>query len=69
MSAVVHPDHPAIPNYPHQEHEEELETALKLIKLELETNEGWEDYGEREGVQLYRKPDPEVSKTFLFVVL
>lgn len=64
---LVHPEHPAVPNYPSQDHVKELDSALARIELELSTNEGWEDQGEREGVQLYKKPDPSVSKLLLIV--
>lgn len=46
---------------PGEGHVEELEAARALLEKELATNEGWDDQGEVNGVQLYSKADPEVS--------
>lgn len=66
MTPVAHPDHPAVSDYPTEgPHAALVETAKALFLAELASNEGWEDHGEREGVQLYKKPDPEVRPEFL----
>ena len=59
--SIAHPEYPAVANYPTEGQEDVLAKALALFQEELASSEGWEDQGEREGVQLYKKPDAEVS--------
>jgi hypothetical protein len=55
------PTLPAVPDYPTDgPHAAALETAHGIFLDELASVEGWEDEGERDGVQLYKKPDPNV---------
>ncbi|KAK4702602.1 hypothetical protein P7C70_g3618, partial [Phenoliferia sp. Uapishka_3] len=58
--SVAWPEYPAVSNYPTDGHPEAINKAHALFLEELSTNEGWEDQGERDGVQIYRKPDTEV---------
>ena len=62
MTAVNHPALPAVFDYPTQSsHAGELDAAHKLFLEELASPEAdWEDQGERDGVQLWSKKDPEV---------
>ncbi|BGP44728.1 hypothetical protein JCM10450v2_000542 [Rhodotorula kratochvilovae] len=61
MTAVNHPALPAVFDYPTQSsHAGELDAAHKLFLEELASPEAdWEDQGERDGVQLWSKKDPE----------
>ncbi|GAA6047150.1 hypothetical protein JCM3770_006924 [Rhodotorula araucariae] len=61
MAAVIHPALPAVFDYPTQSsHAGELETAHSLFLKELASPEAdWEDQGERDGVHLWSKKDPE----------
>lgn len=62
---VAEPAHPAVADYPTDgPYAQQVEAAFKLFKEELEGHEGWEDQGEREGVQLFRKPDPDDACKF-----
>ncbi|GAA5969661.1 hypothetical protein JCM21900_000799 [Sporobolomyces salmonicolor] len=60
--SVHHPALPAVPDYPTDApHAQELEAARQLFERELASpEEEWEDQGEREGVHLWRKADPNV---------
>lgn len=61
---VDRPTLPAVPEYPTTEpHKQELDAAQALFEKELSSLEGWDDQGERDGVQLHTKPDPDVSCT------
>lgn len=60
--SVAQPDYPAVSDYPTAgPHAALLDAGHALFLAELASNEGWEDAGEREEVQLYRKADPTVS--------
>lgn len=60
--SIERPARPAVANYPTEDaHAEELQRAKELFEKELASpQEEWEDQGEREGVQLWKKVDPEV---------
>lgn len=61
MSAIVEPEFPAgsPPKAPSEgPHVAALEKAHEEFRAELASNEGYEDQGESDGVQLWRKPDP-----------
>ncbi|GAA5922688.1 START domain-containing protein [Sporobolomyces koalae] len=59
--SIERPARPAVANYPTEDaHAEELQRAKELFEKELASpQEEWEDQGEREGVQLWKKVDPE----------
>ncbi|GAA5821901.1 hypothetical protein JCM10212_002452 [Sporobolomyces blumeae] len=59
--SIERPALPAVPSYPDDSaHAAELEAARELMERELASpNDEWEDQGEREGVQLWKKVDPE----------
>lgn len=62
MSTIIEPEFPAgsPPRAPSDgPHIAALEKAHELFRAELASNEGYEDQGESDGVQLWRKPDPE----------
>ena len=62
MSSIIEPEFPAgnPPNAPSDgPHVSALEKAYELFRTELASNDGYEDQGESDGVQLWRKPDPE----------
>ena len=65
--SIAHPDLPAVAEYPTEGQPETLAKAHALFVEELASTEGWEDQGEREGVQLYKKPDTEVSLSLLIL--
>ena len=58
--SIVEPSQPAVASYPAEGAKSEIAAARTLFDAELVSVEGWEDQGEREGVQLYRKADPLV---------
>ena len=60
--SVQRPSRPAVSDYPNTSaHSSELEEAKALFEKELASpDEEWEDQGEREGVKLHKKTDPEV---------
>lgn len=58
-SPMQTPEFPAVSAYPTEGHADEVSAAKALFEAELASDEGWEDMGEREGVQLFRKLDPE----------
>ncbi|KAL8283747.1 hypothetical protein RQP46_005542 [Phenoliferia psychrophenolica] len=57
--SIAHPEFPAVADYPTEGQADVVNKALALFQEELASSEGWEDQGEREGVQLYKKPDAE----------
>ncbi|GAA5855377.1 hypothetical protein JCM5353_001746, partial [Sporobolomyces roseus] len=59
--SVQRPSRPAVPTYPDTSaHSNELEAAKQLFEKELASpDDDWEDQGEREGVKLLKKTDPE----------
>ncbi|GAA5965486.1 hypothetical protein JCM3765_003301 [Sporobolomyces pararoseus] len=59
--SIQRPLRPAVSDYPNTSaHAQELETAKQLFEKELGSPESeWEDQGEREGVKLWKKIDPE----------
>lgn len=59
MSTIVEPEFPAVAPPSEGPHTAALEQAEKLFRAELASNDGYEDQGESDGVQLWRKPDPE----------
>jgi hypothetical protein len=59
--SIEEPTLPAIIPPSDGPHTVELEAAYALFKEELASTEGWIDQGETNGVQIYSKPDPEVS--------
>lgn len=63
--AIEEPALPAIIPPSDGPHTAELETAYALFREELASTEGWIDQGETNGVQIYSKPDPEVSAPIL----
>lgn len=62
MATVHHPALPAVPDYPTKSsHANELDEARRLFVEELASPDAdWEEQGEREGVQLWSKADPNV---------
>ncbi|BGP20046.1 hypothetical protein JCM10213v2_008181, partial [Rhodosporidiobolus nylandii] len=55
---IQQPPLPAVPNYPTTcPWEGEIEQAHERFVRELNTDEGWQDMGEKEGVRLARKHD------------
>ncbi|GAA5908739.1 hypothetical protein JCM8208_006774 [Rhodotorula glutinis] len=60
MTTVHHPTLPAVSDYPTKSsHANELDEARRLFLDELAIPEAdWEEQGEREGVQLWSKADP-----------
>lgn len=61
--SVERPTRPAVSDYPNTfAHSKKLEEAKELFEKELASPESeWEDQGEREGVRLWKKVDPEVG--------
>ncbi|GAA5870478.1 hypothetical protein JCM16303_002019 [Sporobolomyces ruberrimus] len=59
--SVERPTRPAASDYPNTfAHSKKLEEAKELFEKELASPESeWEDQGEREGVRLWKKVDPE----------
>ncbi|KAI5477044.1 Lipid-binding START containing protein [Pseudohyphozyma bogoriensis] len=68
---IPEPEYPAVADYPAEgPYSADADKAYKAFRDELASVEGWEDQGEREGVQLWRKPhDPEVRPWFRLVLL
>lgn len=60
--SIVEPAQPAVASYPVEGAAAEIAAARALFDAELASGEGYEDQGEREGVQLYRKNDPLVRR-------
>ena len=58
--SIVEPTQVAVASYPAEGAAVEIAAARAIFDAELVSEEGWTDQGEREGVQLYRKDDPEV---------
>jgi hypothetical protein len=60
--SIERPSRPAVSDYPNTTaHSQELEEAKELFEKELASPESeWEDQGEREGVKLWKKVDPDV---------
>ncbi|GAA5907982.1 START domain-containing protein [Sporobolomyces salmoneus] len=59
--SIERPSRPAVSDYPNTNaHATELEEAKALFEKELSSPEDeWEDQGEREGVKLWKKVDPD----------
>ena len=68
--SVQRPSRPAVSTYPDTSaHSNELEAAKQLFEKELASpDDEWEDQGEREGVKLLKKTDPEVCRTSLLLL-
>ncbi|KAH8930138.1 Bet v1-like protein [Atractiella rhizophila] len=61
-------DETAVPDYPMLgKHIDALQAAKKLVLEEIDSKEGWEDQGERDGVHYYRKDDPTDAYAVPFV--
>lgn len=67
MATVHRPELPAVPDYPTESsHVGEVDAARRLFLKELASPDAeWEDQGEREGVQLWSKADPEARLAVL----
>ncbi|KAI5476360.1 nonselective cation channel [Pseudohyphozyma bogoriensis] len=61
MPSITQPEYPCHAEYPTEggPHAVAIETAYTLFVDNLALTEGWEDQGTKEGVRLFKRPDPK----------